>query len=147
MSKNRGFSLVELIAVMVIAGILAAVTLGNRVSGTSLQLQASRDSLVAALHSAQQLAMNRAHDTALRVGSTVDLLMDTDNDGVFDDESSVVFGGVRYPISLPNGISLNEDCGGQLRFNRLGQTGGCTLTLNKAGQSIQTQVYPSGFAR
>ncbi|WP_028885937.1 prepilin-type N-terminal cleavage/methylation domain-containing protein [Teredinibacter turnerae] len=148
--RSNGFSLVELVAILVIVGVIAAATVRSRSPTTSMELQAGRDSLVAAMHSAQQIAMTRAHNTVLIAGTTIDLRIDTDGDGEFSDETSLAYAGVTYPISFPAGVVLSSGCGASpvsFVFNRLGQTSGCRLTLAKAAGSVAIEVAASGFVR
>lgn len=59
MRKMRGFSLVELVVVIVLAGIVAVVVIPRYVGTTAFNASAVRDGLIATIRAAQQAAMGR----------------------------------------------------------------------------------------
>ncbi|TVZ38430.1 MSHA pilin protein MshC [Alteromonadaceae bacterium 2753L.S.0a.02] len=125
----------ELVIVLVLVGILSVSVLGGRAPSKTMQLQSSRDQLVAAFYSAQQLAMARTGNVQLSTGTQIDIRLGG---------SSVKAGGVQYPISLPANVTLTS---ASFTFNRLGQTTANTLTLSKNGSSVTVDVESSGYVR
>src|SRR5690554_1410408 len=127
--QHRGFTLIELIAVILLVGILS-VALMSRVGGaSSANVQAGRDSLVAALFLAQQTAMARGTDIRLV----------TQGNQINVTEAGVSLPG--YPLEL-TGVSLSSN---QFFYDRLGRTTGASIQLtNSAGVSASVTVENSG---
>lgn len=133
---SRGFSLVELIAVMLIVGILSVSAISKISPSTTMQLQSSRDTLVAAFRSAQQLAMVRQSVITLdTTSSTVEIYIDGANASV---------GGVQYPITLIPGQTLTP---ASFTFDRLGHTNAATLVLSQKGDVVTVAIDKSGYVR
>ncbi|SMF34639.1 MSHA pilin protein MshC [Alteromonadaceae bacterium Bs31] len=143
---SKGFTLVELIAVLLIVGVLAVSTLSAFGPATSsMQLQSSRDSIVAAFQSAQQMALTRRNTVQILTSSSeLDLRYDADGDGVFSAGESVQFGGVSYPIQLVSGQTLST---ATFNYNRLGHTAASTLQLSQNGKVIPIVVDDSGYVK
>ena len=73
-SSERGFTLPELVAVLVIVGVLAVVALPKFDAGLSLRSDAWRDEVVAALRTARQTAVSHRRLVCASVaGSSVTL--------------------------------------------------------------------------
>lgn len=141
--EQRGFTLVELITILVLIGTIAAVSFSRLAPTTIFQLQASRDTIVAAFFMAQQRAMAQPNAVRLVTSSNqIDLLVDTDNDGSFADESSFRWGVDAFPIDLVPNQTLTSAV---FDFNRLGYTNAGTLTLSQAGDSVTITVSRTGF--
>ena len=139
----QGFSIIELITILIIIGILAASSTRIFLPSKTFQMQASRDQIVAAISAAQQRAMSRKN--AIRVTSAANLLdirEDVDGDGDFSPSASVSMGGVTYPLPIPVNQNLSAVT---FTFNRLGQTNGASLTLSQSGASVTIEVTDSGY--
>jgi MSHA pilin protein MshC len=140
----QGFTLVELIAVLVILGILAAVVGSRSMSYSSLNVMGGRDLLVSALFSAQQKAMSQAN--AVRVstlGSSIDIRLDSNSDGTFAPSESIRCNGVLYPIDAPGGITFASQT---FEFDHLGHTSAGTVSVSKGGDSVDITVTAVGYA-
>ena len=129
---------------MVIIGMLAAVTSSRMAPHTTLQLQAGRDLLVAALFSAQQKAMAQLAPVRLITsGSTIDIRLDANRDGTFANNESIRVGGTQYPLSLPGGVSLSAR---QLDYSRLGYTTATSIQASKKSATVTVTVTGTGYA-
>jgi len=133
---QNGFTLIELIAVLVIVAALGATAVARFANNSVFELQASRDQVVSALLSAQQLAMVQNDDVRFSTqGNQLDILQDG---------TSVSIDGVVYPINLGSGQAIT---GADFDFDRLGQTQPATLTLSKSGELVTISVTATGFVQ
>ncbi len=141
---QRGFTLVELIAVLVIAGILAGVAATRMVSSKSFQLQAGRDFLISALFVAQQKAMTQTRPVQLRLaGSQIDIRLDANNDGAFSANESLQLAGQSYPVTLPGNVSATSH---NIVYDSLGHTPATGITLSNNSRTVVVNVSATGFA-
>src|SRR5690606_16015807 len=101
----------------------------------SFQLQASRDQVVTAFFTAQQLAMAQEDNVELITNGTNQI--DVQVDG-----ASITVAGVSYPILLQNNQSLTA---ATFSFNRLGQTSANSLTLSQGSSSVAISVSATGY--
>jgi len=74
MFKNSGFTLIELVIVIILTGILAATAIPKLIGNDGFEAQAYRDQLLQLLKTVQQQAMNcddacRANDSNPRTGN------------------------------------------------------------------------------
>ncbi len=141
---DGGFTLVELIAIIVVLGVIS-VTVASRSTGTlTAQLQASRDSIVAALLLAQQRAMAQVDPVRVVSGGS-QLDIQQDSGGGYQ---SVRIGGMQYPLDLAASQTLSSHT---LEYNRLGQIEGVTtntsMVLSQGSGSITITISPSGFSQ
>lgn len=143
--NSRGFSLIELIAVLVILGVVSVAAVGKFMSPDLYALQAARDQTLLCLQGAQQLAMTQARSVrVLLSGATLDVRKDANNDGVFASGESVVLGAVTYPISLTQGVSISTHT---LNFNSLGEVAATSITLTQQSRTLTINLSATGFAR
>jgi MSHA pilin protein MshC len=138
-SNYRGFTLVELVAVLVIIGILAVSVASKFSSSDVFQTQASRDDIVAALFFSQQVAMARGSST-----NGVRFVSNGSSFTVQESGTDLINGNVQYPFSLPSGYSLTS---ATLNYDKLGRTSATNLTLSKGSTSAVIAVSGSGYAR
>jgi len=135
----RGFTLIELIAVIVILSILAVVS-ASRFSEGSAGVQASRDDVIAALFYAQQIAM--ARDSAI---NPIQLRTTSTSVSVTENGAPLLHAGVQYPQVLGSGVTLSATVT-PLDFDKLGRTAASSFTLSKGGVSATVTVSDSGYA-
>src|SRR5690606_22128071 len=125
----RGFTLIELIAVMILVGILSVALMSRVDSASSASVQAGRDSLVAALFFAQQVAMARGSSELRISGNSIE---------VRDENDNLIPG---YPLVLQGASFDPETPPTLLSYDRLGRTTGVDITLiNNAGVSATVTV-------
>ncbi len=135
-SCQLGFTLIELVAVLVLVGVLS-VTLFFRLGNVhSAAIQSSRDDLIAALFFAQQQAMMR---------SNISLVVTSNRISV--NENNAAIPGTSYPLTVPAGVALTPVT---LTYDKLGRTTATTITLtgsgNSSGVSARVRVEASGYA-
>ena len=135
--RENGFTLIELVAVLILIGLIGATAATRFFDNSGSTLMASRDDLVTALRLAQQLAMDT--DQTITFQSTSATL------AVLADGAFVTQGSVSYPLALPAGVSLTPVS--TLSFNRLGETTATTFILAVDGRSINVDISTAGYAR
>ena len=140
---NQGFSTVELVTVIIIVGILAATSTTLLLPARTMQLQAARDQIVAAVDVARQRAMSRRNAVRVVIAANqLDIQDDIDGDDDFSPSASVNIDGLAYPIALAPNQNITS---ATFVFNRLGETNGATLALTQGGASAQIVVTDSGY--
>ncbi|MDN3640176.1 type II secretion system protein [Simiduia curdlanivorans] len=128
------FTLIELVAVMILIGILSAGFIGRFADENSRKLQTSRDDILAALQFAQQKAMDQTESVSvLTSGNTINVL-------VAGNPAS--FGSVTYPLILEVAVSSAS-----FSFNRLGETTSSAITLTSGSDTAVVNVSAAGYAR
>ena len=142
---SSGFTLVELIAVMVIVAVISTIGLTRLLPASMFQLQAGRDQLVSALFHAQQKALFTAYPTRLTtLAGVVDIRQDVNGDALFSATESVRVGAVQYPLTLVSGVQMTAH---SLDYNALGETSQASITLTKGGNTVVVAVSQAGFAQ
>ncbi len=135
MQTERGFTLIELIAVIILIGIMSVTLFSRLGSVASTNVQAGRDDLIAALFFAQQTAMAR---------SNVQLVLTTNSVSVTENAVPLVVHSKGYPLSFPSGVSTTAQT---LSYDKLGRTTATTITLSgNGGISAVVRVEASGYA-
>jgi MSHA pilin protein MshC len=136
--SSRGFTLIELMAVLVILGSIAWVAVGRFSSSASYQLLQSRDNLIAALFIAQQQAMAQPSTAA------VTLIIEGRNLNVSSSSSSTLNDlGISFPLTFPSSITITPT---SLRYDKLGRTTPVDIQLSIVGNAVTVRVESSGFA-
>ncbi len=135
--ESRGFSLIELITVMILLGIVSITLFSRMGAAGTAAVQSGRDDLIAALFFAQQTAMMRPNIT---------LVITTNSISVRENGAPIV--GTHYPLAMPKGVALSP--AGTLSYDKLGRTAATTISLtgsgNSSGVSASIRVEASGYA-
>ena len=133
-----GFTLIELITVMILVGILSITLFSRLGSAGTAPVQSGRDDLIAALFFAQQQAMMR---------SGIEVVITTNSVSVTENDIPIAVSSDFYPLAMPAGVSLTPTT---LSYDKLGRTTATTITLtgsgNSSGVSATVQVDGSGYA-
>lgn len=137
--KAQGFTIIELISVIVLIAILGGLVLPRFSILSVPAVQASRDDVIAALFYAQQTAMARDSTTnPIRVVTLSNSISVTENG------SPLLSGSVQYPLVFDGGVSLTPVT--TLNFDKLGRTSASTFTLSRSGVTATVTVSDSGYA-
>lgn len=135
--KQRGVTVVELVAVLVVISIITVSAVSRGVATQTFQLQASHNEFVAAATLAQQLAMAR--------DANISLVTTSNNVNVLIDSTPASIGSVSFPKSLPSGYSVSPAT--TLSYDKLGQTAATEFTITSSdGGTITVSVEASGYA-
>jgi len=135
----QGFSLIELVAVIVVLGIMAISVTAKLRSGASGQVQSSRDDVIAALFFAQQAAMSR---------SNIQVVVSSNQINVTESGTAVKVTSSYYPLSFAPTVSATPIT---LTYDKLGRinTGSTKQTIvltGSGGASATVTVEASGYA-
>ncbi len=137
-SSDRGFTLIELIAVMILVGILSITLFTRMGSVNTAAIQSGRDDLIAALFFAQQQAMMR---------SDIEVVVTTSSVSVTEGDIPIAVTNDFYPLTMPAGVTLTPV---ELAYDKLGRTTatqiGLTGSGNSSGVTATIQVDASGYA-
>ncbi len=137
--KQSGFSLIELMAVMVITGILSA-TAFVKFSPSDIDLQTAKSDLLAALVYARETAMARSDGL-----SNISVVLSSSSIDVRINNASVDSVSQQYPLSLKSSVSITGGTG-TLSFNRLGETSEHSITLTQGASSDVVTISGVGYA-
>lgn len=143
--RQKGFSLIELIAVMVIVSIISVTAIVRLMPSSLFELQSARDQVLAALFHAQQKALFAPSSVRIiLLGGVVDIRVDENDDGLFPGSESVRVGAVQYPLTLVSGAQVSTHT---LNYDSLGETAATAITVSKSSKSVSIAVSASGFAQ
>ncbi len=131
---------------IILLGIVAASVSPRFSDGSGARLQASRDDVVAALFYAQQIAMARDDGDAGGNNPITFSLASATSITVQEDGSALTQGGVVYPLTLANGVTVTMAPAGALHYDKLGRTTASTITLTSGSVNVAVNVSASGYA-
>lgn len=132
---SKGFSLIELVTVMILLGVVSVVLFSRVGSASTAPMQSGRDDLIAALFFAQQTAMAR---------SGVQLVVTANSVSVTENGAPIVIDSKGYPLSFASGVSVTPKT---FIYDKLGRTTAGTITLSAPGGiSASVVVEASGYA-
>ncbi len=132
--RERGFTLIELITVVILVSIISVTLFSRLGSVNTANLQAGRDDLIAALFFAQQTAMAR---------SNIQLILTNNSVSVTENGTPIVIHSKGYPLSFPSGVTTAAKI---LSYDKLGRTTATTITLNANSASALITVEATGYA-
>ncbi len=137
MVKNdQGFTLIELITVILLIGIISVVIGPRFFSQDTAGVQASRDDIIAALFFAQQTAMAR---------NNIQLTISSNSISVTENGNPLRIHSDAYPLIVPNGTSIIATPS-TFTYDKLGKTTPGRITVSRDGVSATITVEASGYA-
>lgn len=135
---EQGFTLIELITVIILVGILSITLFSRLGSAGTAPIQSGRDDLIAALFFAQQQAMMRSNITLVLTANSV---------SVNENNNPIAVSSNFYPLRMPAGVSLPALT---LNYDKLGRTTATQIVVtgsgNSSGVTATIQVDASGYA-
>ena len=135
LKAERGFTLIELITVVVLISVLSVTLFSRMGSIASAKVQASRDDLIAALFFAQQTAMARSGISLVITSGAVD---------VKENGTSLKIDNKSYPLNFTGGVTATA---ATFNYDKLGRTTTAVISLNGSdGASASVTVEASGYA-
>ncbi|MEN0035822.1 MAG: type II secretion system protein [Cellvibrio sp.] len=142
--RSWGFTLIELIAVMILLGILSVALFSRLDSVRVSAVQSGRDDLIAALFFAQQTAMARTgQNRVIRLQISAGQISVTEN--VIGTGASTK---IIYSIAMPRGATLTPAV--ILSYDKLGRTTPQNIMVtgsgNSAGVTASVRLEGSGYA-
>ena len=137
--RARGFTLMELIAVMVLVAVLAAVALPKLDAGLALRNDAWHDEVLGALRLARQTAVSHRRLVCATVGSSVSLSIAAANPASACDSPLAGPDGSSPYATAPGGASASVSPAGTLYFQPSGR-----VTSDGAGMSASDRSIAIG---
>ncbi len=132
---HQGFTLIELIAVIIIISIMSVTLFSRLGSINNANVQAGRDDLIAALFFAQQAAMARSNIQLIVTSTTV---------SVTENGTPLIVHNKGYPLSFPTNVTATP---ATFTYDKLGRTTAANITLSgSGGVSAIVTVEASGYA-
>lgn len=136
--KESGYTLIELVAVMILLGIVSVTLFFRAGSLGTAPVQAGRDDVIAALFFAQQQAMMRPN---------ISLVLTENSVSVNENGNPIQVSSDYYPLAMPKGVVLPNLI---LSYDKLGRTTAREIIVtgagNSSGVSATIQVDASGYA-
>ncbi len=142
----RGFSLIELVAALIIAAVLAAVLAPRFIGRSGFSAQTTADQLLAAIRYAEALTQNQGVPTSLTVGSTSFSVTQTTG-GVTAPVANPSLQPATFVVALPAGVTVSPAA--TVTFNRPGApfvAAPTTFMVTGGGSTVAVYVTASGYA-
>ncbi len=147
MKRNSGFTLLEIIAVLVVLAVITAVA-ASRLAGTNeVSAQAEMDILKGHLRFAQYRAMNDISPVRWGIqinGQTYTLVRNSSGDGTTLDSPSDLPGSSSATYTFSGSITASVTGSNPILFNDWGSPGTTATTVNVGGKTI-TITANTGF--
>jgi len=135
-TTQRGFTLIELITVILILGFISVAVLPRFLQSSSFESRSVQDQVISAARQAQQLAMSKA------VNANVQLITDNSNHRI---RISYSEGGTQtLDTDIPGATSITNTT---VRYNKRGDlVGSSVIDININSGEHTVRIEKSGYA-
>ena len=135
-TTQSGFTLVELITVILILGFVSVAVLPRFLQSTPFESRSVQDQLISAARQAQQLAMSKA------VGANVQLITDNSNHRI---RISYSEGGTQtIDTAIPGAVSIGNQTLGYNKRGDLASGSAVDISINSGERNVRIEA--SGYA-
>ena len=156
-SKTQGFTIIELVVVIIILGIMSVTVIPKFFTASGFEEYGYRSEVIATLRTIQLRAMqqtqnNKCHTVQIvSTGKQLGLLKTLEPGGgcavnVLHDDASAGDGPTHVQIDSNHAVTFSGD---SFSFNHLGQPSACTaecqITITGAEQSLIVKVNSEGY--
>ncbi len=145
---QRGFTLVELITIIVILGIIAVTALPRFSGRSGFDSRAFSDQVKAALRLAQKLAIAQHRNVCVVVTTTAPATLainvSSAEAGACDTALPSLSGSGNYLITAPGSAALTSSAA-TITFDRAGSPGATAITLNVDSEPTITVAAETGY--
>lgn len=155
--KYLGFTLIEVLATMILIGILAASAISKFSGSDSFEAYTYRTSLISALRLTQQRAMQQTNNIAF----CHQIVFEANRYGIPDRTDCTIVDLPDFPDEfLPDktgldlsgtSVTVNIDGGGNIvSFDSMGRpgndcSGGCIINVSSAVETVQIEIESEGY--
>lgn len=129
---SSGFTLVELIAVIVIMAVLAIAVSPSFVSKETTGIKTTHDNIIMAFAQAQQIAMAQGEAVVVLSSTSVDVQVKG---------TSIDWPGIANPYNFPSRVQVSQGTG-TWQFDKLGTTQSGAIEINNR---LSITVEESGY--
>lgn len=146
--KQRGFTLVELVTVILILGIISVVALPRFFERVTFDSRAFSDQVKATLRLAQKLAIAQHRNVCVNIATaapaSLTIKVSSTTPGTCDMALPSLSGGGNYQITAPGNAALTVSASA-ITFDALGSPGAADITLQVDTEPAITVEKETGY--
>lgn len=142
---SAGYTLLELVAVLIVTGILAAVLAPRFIGGSGFTGQTTADKLLAAARYAETLAQNQGVATSLTVGANSFSVTQLTKNGRKVSVADPTLQSASFVVPIPAGVTITPNPT-TVTFTRPGVPSATpTFAVTESGTTVQVWVTATGY--